>query len=164
MNPDIGLNEDSPPAALPRSGEHLGDTVPLAKKNRARRPLTVFLVEDEAFIRERVIERIAAGRSKIVDWADSAAEAIVKLREAPCDVIILDLELKQGTGFQVLREVRSISNSRPWIIVFTHFIDAHFRKQTMALGADYFIDKAQGVDSLGEIIDGLPAPNGEEGS
>lgn len=162
MNPDIELNKDSPPTTSSPPGHHLGDTVPLARKNRATRPLNVFLVEDDAFIRERVIEKIAAGRSNIVDYADSAAEAIVKLRDAPCDVIILDLELKQGTGFQVLREVRSNSNSRPWIIVFTHFIDAHFRKQTMALGADYFIDKAQGLNSLGEIIDGLPAPNGGE--
>src|SRR5512141_2973468 len=124
MTSDIELNSDSPPTASTPSGEHLGDTVPLVKKNRATRPLKVFLVEDDAFIRERVIEKIAAGRSKVVDYADSAAEAIVKLRDASFDVIILDLELKQGTGFQVLREVRTNSNSRPWIIVFTHFADA----------------------------------------
>ena len=127
-------------------------------KTRAKRALNVFLVEDEEFVRERVIEKIAANRVTVVDYADSAAVAIVKLREAPCDVIILDLELKQGTGFQVLREVRSNNSFRPWVIVFTNFIDPHFRKQTMALGADFFVDKAQGLDRLGEIIEGLCVP------
>jgi len=160
MDPDIDLATDPPAPDPVPSGHHLGDTVPLKLMAQAQRPLNVFLVEDEEFIRERVIEKLAASRAKIVDYADSAAAAILKLRESPCDAIILDLELKQGTGFQVLREVRANSNSRPWIIVFTHFIDAHFRKQTMALGADYFVGKAQGVDSLVEIIDGLPLPNG----
>ena len=162
MDPDTVFATD-PPAPAP-SGHHLGDTVPLKKKVQATRPLNLFLVEDDAFVRERVIEMLAAGRAKLVDYADSAATAIVKLRELPCDVIILDLELKHGTGFQVLREVRANSNCRPWLIVFTHFIDAHFRDQTMALGADYFVDKAQGVGRLGEIIEGLPVPNGEESS
>jgi hypothetical protein len=32
----------------------------------------------------------------------------------------------------------------------------------MGLGADFFVDKAQGLDSLAEIIEKLPVPNGEE--
>jgi len=163
MDAHIDSNQIPPPASpVAPSEHHLGDTVPLKKTAQAQRPLNVFLVEDEAFMRERVMEKLAASRATIVDYADSAAVAIAKLRELPCDVIILDLELKQGTGFQVLREVRGNGNSRPWIIVFTNFIDAHFRKQTMALGADFFVDKAQGPDRLGEIIDGLSVPNGGE--
>jgi DNA-binding NarL/FixJ family response regulator len=162
MNPHINSSVSTSASSTPPSKHHLGDTVPVKKAAPARRPLHVFVVEDEAFMRERVIEKIAASRAKIVEYADSAAAAIAKLRELPCDVIILDLELKQGTGFQVLREVRGNGNSRPWIIVFTNFSDAHFRKQTIALGADFFVDKAQGLDRLGEIIDGLPLPNGGE--
>lgn len=164
MNPSIDSNESTSASSTPPSGHHLGDTVPVIVTAQAQRPLHVFLVEDEAFMRERVMEKLTASRAKIVDYADSAAAATAKLRELPCDVIILDLELKQGTGFQVLREVRGNGNSRPWIIVFTNFSDAHFRKQTIALGADFFVDKAQGLDRLGEIIDGLPVPNGGESS
>lgn len=160
MNPRIDSNESASASSTPPSEHHLGDTVPLKPKPRATRPLNVFLVEDEEFMRARVIETIASNRVRIADYADSAAAAIVKLRELPCDVIILDLELKQGTGFQVLREVRGNGNSRPWIIVFSNFSDAHFREQTIALGADFFVDKAQGLGRLGEIIDGLPVPNG----
>ena len=165
MNPDIDLIavESIPtptPAPTPPPAEHhLAATVPL-KRTRAKRLLNVFLVEDEEFTRERVIERIAAGRAKIVGHTDSAATAIVELRESPCDAIILDLELKQGTGFQVLREIRGNNNGRPWIIVFTNFNDPHFRKQAIALGADFFVDKAEGLDRLGEIIEGLPVPDG----
>lgn len=162
MSSGNAAQPDPPPGRPPPFEHHLGDTVPLKKKVQTSRQLNVFLVEDEEFIRDRVIERLAGGGGKVVDYADSAPVAIAKLREAPCDVIVLDLELRQGTGFQVLREVRSCSAPRPWIIVFTHFNDAHFRKQTLALGADYFLDKAQGMDRLGEIIDGLPPPNGGE--
>lgn len=162
MSSGTEFQRDPPARTRLPGGQHLGDTVPLKKKLQTTRQFNVFLVEDEEFIRERVIEKIAAGRGTVVDYADSAPIAIAKLRESPCDVIILDLELRQGTGFQVLREVRSHSAFRPWIIVFTHFNDAHFRQQTLALGADYFVDKAQGMDSLGEIIDALPLPNGEE--
>ncbi len=159
MNLYIDSNINPPAPTPPPSARHLGDTVPL-KKTQAARSLDVYLVEDEEFIRARVTERLAASRATIVDYAESAAAAIVKLRELPCDVIILDLELKHGTGFQVLREIRENGNARPWIIVFTNFNDPHFRKQAMALGADFFVDKAQGLDRLVEIIEGLPVPNG----
>ena len=118
--------------------------------------LKVFVVEDSPFVRERVIDEIVStGRAEVVDFAETEGTAMEKLQYIDCDAIILDLSLRQGTGFQVLRLLRAVGVTRPYVIVFTDYAHPHFREQTMELGADFFLDKAKDFDHLGEIIERL---------
>ena len=67
-------------------------------------PLRVLLVEDSPLIRERLAESIAdPGRIEIVGQADSEQAAIGMLAAAPWDAMVLDLQLRHGTGLGVLR-------------------------------------------------------------
>ena len=122
--------------------------------------LKVFLVEDSPFVRERVIEKISStGRVEVVGFADTEGTAMEKLQYLHCDAIILDLSLRHGTGFQVLRSLRTEGPDRPYVIVFTDFAHPHVREQTLGLGADFFLDKAKDFDRLREIIELLSPPN-----
>jgi DNA-binding response OmpR family regulator len=53
----------------------------------------------------------------------SEAEAVDVLQRGDIDVVILDLQLKKGTGFGVLRALRKILK-RPSVVVFTRRSDA----------------------------------------
>ena len=119
--------------------------------------LRVFLVEDSVLIRERLGEDIAsAGRIEVVGYAETEAAAVAALQAHPCDVIILDLDLKQGNGFEVLKSVRADhTGPRPLVIVFTNYVYPHYRSQSVRLGADYFFDKARDFDRVREVIEDL---------
>ena len=82
----------------------------------ARRFLKVFLVEDSTLIRERLTESLSSsGRVEIVGHADDQSSAIAALHEAPCDAVVLDLDLKQGNGLEVLKSLRKDAGSaNPW--------------------------------------------------
>jgi DNA-binding NarL/FixJ family response regulator len=71
-------------------------------------PLRVLLIEDSPLIRERLAESLATpGRVEIIGQADSEQAAIGLLSAAPWDVMVLDLELRHGTGLGVLGALTS---------------------------------------------------------
>ena len=67
-------------------------------------PLRVLLIEDSPLIRERLFESLVdPGRIEIVGEADTEQAAVALLTAEPWDVLVLDLQLKHGTGLGVLR-------------------------------------------------------------
>jgi DNA-binding NarL/FixJ family response regulator len=139
---------------------HSGDQSVLTSTDRAQRPLRVFLVEDSALTRERLIEEIACTReTEFVGCAESEADAVEQLSKLNCDAIVLDINLARGSGFVVLKSVRANRAHRPQIIVFTSYAYPYYRQLSLEMGADFFLDKATDFKRLLEIIEELPAAN-----
>jgi response regulator RpfG family c-di-GMP phosphodiesterase len=66
--------------------------------------LRVLLVEDSKVLAERLAETITQNtRVELVAQADTEAAALVVVERESIDVVVLDLHLKRGTGFGVLR-------------------------------------------------------------
>ena len=91
-------------------------------------PLRVLLVEDSPLIRERLAESIAEpGRIEIVGQADSEQAAIGMLAAAPWDAMVLDLQLRHGTGLGVLRALISRRPPNVKFIVLTNYAFPQYR-------------------------------------
>lgn len=133
----------------------------LTSTDRPETPLKLFLVEDSRIFRERLIEEITATRkTEIVGCAETESEAVEKLSKLDCDAVVLDINLARGTGFEVLKSVRANQAHRPQVIVFTNYAYPFYRQLSLAMGADFFLDKATEFERLLEIIEGLPAADG----
>jgi CheY-like chemotaxis protein len=66
--------------------------------------LRVLLVEDSKVLTERLTEAIRQIPDvELIGTADTEAAALAAVKRDAIDVIILDLHLKQGTGFGVMR-------------------------------------------------------------
>jgi two-component system, OmpR family, response regulator len=123
--------------------------------------LRVLLVEDSPLIRERLAESIAdPGRIEIIGQADSEQAAIGMLSAAPWDAMVLDLQLRHGTGLGVLRALISRRPPNTKVIVLTNYAFPQYRAKSMALGADYFFDKAREYHRVREVLDDLAADRG----
>lgn len=122
------------------------------------RPLRVVLVEDSPIIRERLIESLTAtGRIEVVGHADSETSAVATLAAGSWDAVILDLQLKQGTGLGVLK---ALANGRPAgakVIVLTNYAIPQYRDRSLALGADYFFDKSREYDRVRNVLEEMAA-------
>ena len=71
-------------------------------------PLRVLLIEDSPLIRERLFESLVdPGRIEIVGEADTEEAAVTLVNAEHWDVLVLDLQLKHGTGLGVLRSLIS---------------------------------------------------------
>lgn len=122
-------------------------------------PLRVFLVEDSAVIRERLTETISSlEHVEVVGHAETEADAIAALQGPVCDAVVLDLQLREGHGFNVLKALRSASaRRRITVLVLSNYATPQYRGRSMEIGADYFFDKSREYDRLCEVLEDLVA-------
>ena len=105
--------------------------------------LRVFLVEDSAVIRELLTDS-SLDHVELVDYSETDADAIAALQTVLCDAVVLDLQLREGHGFNVLKVLRSDPAGRRMIVlVLTNHATPQYRAQSMEIGADYFFDKSR---------------------
>jgi DNA-binding NarL/FixJ family response regulator len=112
--------------------------------------LRILLVEDSELLAERLREVLGqiCGVEVVGTVVDERA-AVDMARERAIDVLILDLQLKQGTGFGV---VRSLGPNRPAIIVFTNYALPEYRRRAEQLGVEYFLNKSLDFERLPDVI------------
>jgi len=114
--------------------------------------LRVLLVEDSKVLTDRLTEAIRQiSDVELVGTADTEASALAAVRHAPVDVIILDLHLKQGTGFGVMRGLAATAE-KPRIIVLTNYDLPEYKSAAIALGATHFLDKSRDYGRLPELL------------
>jgi len=119
-------------------------------------PLRVLLVEDSPLIRERLAESLVdPGRIEIVGQADAEDTAISLLSDRPWDVLVLDLQLKRGTGLAVLRALVAGRPPGSKVIVLTNYAFPQYRAKSLALGADFFFDKAREYHRVRDVLEGI---------
>jgi DNA-binding NarL/FixJ family response regulator len=130
---------------------------PRALESDARRgsgPLRVVIVEDSKVIRERLGETLRQiPNLATIAFAETQEEALVVLRDHEWDVLLLDLQLKRGTGIGVLEGLAETAR-RPMttVIVFTNYDFAQYRKKAASLGADYYFDKSLEFHRVPELL------------
>lgn len=114
--------------------------------------LKVFIVEDSPLIRQNLgaaLEEMAP--VTVVGHAEGAAAAKAVLTEQPpsCDLAIVDVFLRDGTGLDVLRALLE-QDSPVARVVLTNYATPDIRAQCLALGADRVFDKSADIDALVE--------------
>src|SRR6201998_2473093 len=114
--------------------------------------LRVLLVEDSKVLTERLTEAIRQiPEVELIGTADTEASAVAAAKKEAVDVIILDLHLKQGTGFGVMRALAT-THLKPRIIVLTNYDLPEYKNAAIALGATHFLDKARDYGPLPEVL------------
>jgi two-component system OmpR family response regulator len=113
------------------------------------RNLSVLLVEDSRVLAERLRETLLSVPGvQLAGTVDSEADAVALLQRQAVDVVLLDLHLRQGTGFGVLRAIPTDQVRRTVVIVLTNYDLAEYRRAAAALGARHFLDKLRDFDRL----------------
>lgn len=118
--------------------------------------LTIYIVEDSPLVRERLIETVGeVPNSRIVGQAEAVADALEGIYHAQPRVLILDVQLRGGSGFRLLKQMRAAQIDRPeLVIVVTNYPSEDYRTASHACGADHFFDKASEFDKVREVLIG----------
>ena len=136
---------------------------PAAETSRQRAParehvnstqLRVVIVEDSPIIRARLTESLTEIRNlTIIGQAETEAEAMSILRDGAWDAVILDLQLKSGTGLGVLKKLREVGRpAHAKVIVFTNYAFPQYRDRSLSFGADYFFDKSREFGRVRDVL------------
>ncbi len=116
--------------------------------------LRVLLVEDSALLAARLTELIRRLPDvNLVATADTESEALTSITSATPDVLILDLHLRSGSGFGVLRSLaREHTAPRPKVIILTNFGLPEYRREAETFGVEAFLDKSRDYFRLPALL------------
>jgi two-component system, NarL family, response regulator DevR len=119
--------------------------------------MKIYLVEDSAFIRERLSELLREIPGVVIcGEAETPADALLGIEATQPKVVIMDLQLAGGSGLSVLRELPRIApTTAP--IVLTNYAFPQFRLQCLLAGAMYFFDKTAEFSKVREAIETISA-------
>jgi two-component system OmpR family response regulator len=124
----------------------------VTSKPTSEKSVRVLLVEDSAVLAEILSQALSElPEVDLVGVVDSEAEAFRVIARDRVDLIFLDLQLKQGTGFGILRSLADM-HPAPHTVVLTNHDLPEYQTAAMALGATYFLDKARDFHRLPEIV------------
>lgn len=122
----------------------------------------IFIVEDSPLLQERLARLVGAlPHARVVGQAASAEKAIAAIVQARPDVVLLDVSLEHGSGFDVLRALRE---REPGIDVYmlSSFATEPYRRHAARLGARGYFDKTTEFEQVREAIaariPAIPAP------
>lgn len=113
-------------------------------------PLRTFIVEDSPVIRESLVAALEEMvPMTVVGQAEDSATAL-RWFEDPhnaCDLAIIDIFLRGGSGMEVLR---GLSDRQHGInrVVLTNYATPDIKKRCLALGASRVFDKSSEIDEL----------------
>jgi len=90
----------------------------------------------------------------VVGAVTDETAAVEAVRGTHVDVIILDLQLKEGTGFGVMQR---LGVPRPKVIVFTNYMLPEYQRLASALGVEHFLNKSLDYERLPQLIQEIHA-------
>ena len=110
--------------------------------------LTAFIVEDSPVIRENLVAALEEmAPIQVVGSAEDEASALRWLSENACDLAIVDIFLKSGSGLGVLKTA-SLSDRPIKLVVLSNYATPDMRRKCLELGADRVFDKSNEIDAL----------------
>jgi DNA-binding NarL/FixJ family response regulator len=115
--------------------------------------LRVLLVEDSALLSARLTELLRRLPDvDLVGTADTEAQALDNIETKDPDVLILDLHLRTGSGFGVLRSLARGTRQRPKIIILSNFGLPEYRREAEHYGVEAFLDKSREYFRLPSLL------------
>lgn len=112
----------------------------------------IYLVEDSAPVRDRLAAMLTdIPNTRVVGYAGSARDAVSDILVKHPHVVLCDINLKEGTGFEVLRALRK---SAPEIecYMLSNFATQPYRRLAAEFGARGFFDKSAEFQRVREVI------------
>jgi len=126
--------------------------------NEAPKPLQVYIVDDSPIIQRLLGSAIAAAGAELDGASDDAQAAIADLSARQPDLILIDISLASGSGFDVLKVLQEHSLVPEAIkVVLTNHANDEYRKLSLRLGADRFFDKSSETSQALALINTLAA-------
>ncbi|MBI4060644.1 MAG: response regulator transcription factor [Elusimicrobia bacterium] len=122
----------------------------------------LLIIDDDAHLRESLAEVLELDGFEC-HQAGAAKEGIAAAAEISPDVVIMDIQLPDSSGFQICQELRKRSKITILIMMTGRFLSSEEKKQGFELGADEYITKPFDLAELSARIKQLLSRNAAKG-
>ena len=112
--------------------------------------LRTYVVEDSSVIRDNLTATLHENAPiEVIGCAEDERSAMAWLRDAAndCDLVIIDIFLKSGSGLGVLKGLAGLP-AAPHRVVLSNHATPEVRAKCTQLGADKVFDKSNEIDEM----------------
>ena len=114
--------------------------------------IKVIIVDDHLIVREGLKQIISdTSDISVVDEASNGQEAINKIRNNDCDVLLLDISMPGRSGLEILKEIKS-ELPKLSILILTMHPEEQYAVRVLRAGASGYLTKESAPDELIEAI------------
>ena len=107
----------------------------------------VLIIDDDAHLRESLAEVLDLEGFTCFE-AGNAKNGIDSAKKNNPDVVIMDIQLPDSSGFQICQELRKMSREFVLIMMTGRFLSAEEKTQGFSLGADEYLTKPFDIAEL----------------
>ena len=107
----------------------------------------ILVIDDDAHMRESLAEVLDLEGFTCFE-ARNAKTGIDSAKKNNPDVVIMDIQLPDSSGFQICQELRKISREIILIMMTGRFLSAEEKTQGFSLGADEYLTKPFDISEL----------------
>lgn len=121
--------------------------------------IKVLIVDDSNIVVERlsaIIAEVPAAGPVLI--SNSFDQAVNTIKSALPDIVLLDIQLPEKSGIELLSLVKSDYPDIKTIIV-TNRASAYYKNLCREMGADFFLDKSKEFEKIPGIIETLCCVN-----
>jgi len=119
------------------------------------KPYRVFLADDSSLVREKMRRLLSAlPRITICGETADAPGAVAAIHASHADAVILDIDLHEGSGLDVLTALKEKANA-PVVIILTIHAFAGMGRYYLEAGADHYFEKGADFDALLNLLEKL---------
>ncbi len=122
------------------------------------KPLQVYVVEDSPITQRLLASAIEEAGAELSGSSADAQTAIGDMFALQPDLILIDIGLASGNGFDVLKALQDHSLAPGAIkVVLSNYADVEYKNLSVRLGADRFFDKSFETPQALALINTLAA-------
>lgn len=112
----------------------------------------VYLLDDHDIVRRGLRDLLAAAKDiQVVGDSSSTHDAAQAILELGANVMVLDLQLQDGTGIEVCREVRAADPSVTGLLLTSFGEDEALAATILAGASGYIVKSSHGADIIGAV-------------
>jgi len=117
----------------------------------------IIIVDDSEIYRAGLRELINKHEQlKVVAEAECGEKAIEAIKQVPADLVLLDLSLPRSNGFEVLKEIRKISDVK--VLVLSIYESSEMIKSTFELGGQGYcvkdVSRKELIEAMMDALEG----------
>lgn len=137
----------SPQAAMPGAAESVA-----REQQPVSRRLRVVAVEDHPAIRAALAAMLEAQEDmEVCGIVETAEQAYALLQDTVADVAVVDLNLSDATGLEIVEGLRSRAPHTA-IVVFSFYDASFYAERAFAAGAKAYVMKSESSRAVAEAI------------
>jgi len=122
------------------------------RHDQQEKQLTVLILYGSWHVGARLIHRLSRLRNvTVLMRSEKPGESIQLVAEMKPGIVVIDAQLGQGSGIEVLREVKSFT-SPPIVIMTASSPYSQYRRECLRNGADLYFELPAQIEQLSNVV------------